>query len=191
VSTGVTACGLLDTRPPRNANAVGIAPGASREVFTPAHATFGDAVRDYFYVRPAATQPIPFPHHTHIEQGLTCTDYCHEAVTTGPRAGLPSVSTCMICHEAIATDKPLIQQITAARDAGHDLPWQRVYGWPATAHVRFNHAPHIRKNIECATCHGDVASMTVAEPVVKHTMGFCVDCHRANNASNDCLTCHF
>lgn len=190
-STGIAACGLLDTRPPRPDTVVGLAPGASRDVFTPAHSSFGEAVRDYFYIRSEATQPIPFPHHTHIEQGLTCTDYCHEAATMGPRAGLPSVSTCMICHEAIATDRPLIQQITASRDQGLDLPWERVYGWPDSAHVRFNHAPHLRANVECATCHGDVATMTVAERVVAHTMGFCVDCHRENNASNDCLTCHY
>lgn len=191
VSTGVTACGLLDQRPPRPDTVVGLAPGASRDVFTPARSSFGQATREFFDVRPTAEQPIPFPHLTHIEQGLTCTDYCHEAVTSGPQAGLPSVTTCMICHEAIATDRPLIQQITQSRDAGLDLPWQRVYGWTPAAHVRFNHAPHIRASVECSTCHGDVASMTVAERVVDHSMGFCVDCHRENNASNDCLTCHF
>jgi hypothetical protein len=191
VSTGVAACGLLDTRAPRPETLVGMAPGASRDVFTPAHSSFGAAARDYFYIRSPATQPIEFPHKTHIEQGLTCTDYCHEAALTGPRAGLPSVSTCMICHESIATDRPRIQAITKMRDEGRDLAWQRVYGWPESAHVRFNHAPHLRANVECATCHGDVASMTVAEPAVKHTMGFCVDCHRENKAPNDCLTCHF
>lgn len=168
-----------------------MAPGASDDVFTPARSSLGQATREFFDVRPTAEQPIPFPHHTHIEQGLTCTDYCHEAVTTGPMAGLPGVTTCMICHENIATDRPLIQRITASRDAGIDLPWQRVYGWAQGAHVRFNHAPHIRASVECATCHGDVASMMTAERVVDHSMGFCVDCHREQSASNDCLTCHF
>jgi hypothetical protein len=190
-TTGLAACGVLDTRPPRSQTAVGIAPGASRDVFTPERSSFAQAARDYFYIRPTAEQPIPFPHHTHIEKGLTCTDYCHEAVTTGPRAGLPSVTTCMICHESIATDRPLIKQITAMRDKGIDLSWQRVYGWPASAHVRFNHAPHIRAKVDCATCHGDVASMTVAQRVVDHTMGFCVNCHREHKAPNDCLTCHY
>jgi hypothetical protein len=31
----------------------------------------------------------------------------------------------------------------------------------------------------------------VAERVVDLNMGFCVSCHKAKNASNDCLTCHF
>ena len=54
-----------------------------------------------------------------------------------------------------------------------------------------NHAPHIRAGVECSTCHGDVASMTVAERVVDHTMGFCIDCHKSKQASIDCLACHY
>jgi hypothetical protein len=45
--------------------------------------------------------------------------------------------------------------------------------------------------VDCATCHGDIAHQTVAQRNVDHTMGFCVDCHKAKKASNDCLTCHF
>ncbi len=190
-STGAAACSLLDTRQPQAETVVGQAPQPSLGVFTPARRSFGEATREFFSIRPVPQQPIPFPHKTHIEKGLTCTDYCHESVTTAPVPGLPSVETCMICHEAIATDSPLIKQITALRDKGQDIPWQRVYGWPATAHVRFNHPPHLQAGIDCATCHGDVKDMTVAQRVVDHTMGFCVDCHRKTNAPNDCMTCHY
>jgi hypothetical protein len=31
----------------------------------------------------------------------------------------------------------------------------------------------------------------VAERKVDHTMGFCVQCHKQNNAPIDCVTCHF
>lgn len=160
-------------------------------VFTPAQPSVSHAVRDFFGIRPTAEQPIPFPHNVHVEKGLMCTDYCHESVTKGPKAGIPSVNTCMICHVAIATDRPLIQTITAYHQRGEDLPWQRVYGYTAQAHVRFNHAPHIRAEVECATCHGNVAQQTVAERSVDLSMGFCVNCHKERNASNDCLTCHY
>jgi hypothetical protein len=160
-------------------------------VYTPAHRTFADAARDFASIRPEPRQPIPFPHKTHIAKGLTCTDYCHESVTKGPIAGLPSVKTCMICHDAIAADRPLIQQISASQKNGVDLAWQRVYGYPHSAHVRFNHAPHMRANVECATCHGNVAQQTVAERNVDLNMGFCVNCHKQKNAPNDCLTCHY
>jgi len=109
----------------------------------------------------------------------------------GPVAGLPSVRTCMICHNTIATDRPRIQQITAMREQGIDLAWQRVYGYPAPAHVKFNHAPHIRAQVECATCHGNIAEQTVAERNVDLSMGFCVTCHNENKASVECLTCHY
>ena len=101
------------------------------------------------------------------------------------------MNTCLICHAAIATDKPRIQQITAMSEKGIDLNWQRVYGYGHSAHVRFNHAPHIRANVECATCHGDIAHQTVAQRNVDLNMGYCVNCHREKKAPNDCLTCHY
>jgi hypothetical protein len=162
----------------------------SSAVFSPAHRTTADAARDFFAIRPAAVQPIPFPHKTHIAKKAVCAD-CHESADKGPIAGIPSVKTCMICHSQIATDRPLIKQVTGYADKGVEIPWQRVYGFTREAHVRFNHAPHIRASVDCKTCHGDLAAMTVAERAVDHNMGFCVNCHKQKNASNDCLTCHF
>ena len=162
----------------------------SSDVYTTARGSFGEAARDFFAMRPAPVQPIPFPHKTHIAKKAVCAD-CHESADKGPIAGIPSVKTCMICHSQIATDKPLIKQVTAYADKGVEIPWQRVYGFTHDAHVRFNHAPHVRAGVECATCHGDVANQTVAERVVDHNMGFCVNCHNAKQASNDCLTCHY
>jgi hypothetical protein len=159
-------------------------------VFTTAHRTTGEAAREFFAIRPAAVQPIPFPHKTHIDKKALCSD-CHENADKGPVAGIPSVKTCMICHSQIATDRPLIKQVTAYSDKGIEIPWQRVYGFTREAHVRFNHAPHIRASVDCSTCHGDVGKQTVAERSVDHNMGFCVNCHTAKHASNDCLTCHF
>jgi formamidopyrimidine-DNA glycosylase len=165
-------------------------PQTAAAVYTPARATFGEAARDYFNIRPTAQQPIPFPHKTHIAKKAVCTD-CHETVEKGPIAGIPSVKTCMICHDQIATDHPLIKQVASYSQKGIEIPWQRVYGFTHEAHVRFQHAPHIRANVDCAACHGDVANQTVAERVVDHNMGFCVNCHRQKGASNDCLTCHY
>ena len=97
----------------------------------------------------------------------------------------------MICHDAIAVDRPRIQQITAMRAKGIDLAWQRVYGYPAPSHVKFNHAPHIRAQVECTTCHGNIGEQTVAQRNVDLNMSFCVTCHTERKASIDCLTCHF
>src|SRR5436189_2101191 len=100
------------------------------KVFTTAHSSTGSAVRDFFLIRPAAEQPIPFPHKTHVEKAmLKCTETCHESVTKGPQAGIPSVKTCMICHDSIATDRANIIKITDYYKRGVDIPWQRVYGF--------------------------------------------------------------
>ena len=173
----VVACG---TQPPVPASSV----------YTPAHRNTADAARDFFGVRPTPVQPIPFPHKVHIAKKALCTD-CHESVEKSAIAGIPSVKTCMICHSQIATDRPLIKEVTSYSEKGVEIPWQRVYGFTREAHVRFNHAPHIRANVDCSTCHGDVGKQTVAERSVDHNMGFCVNCHTQKHASNDCLTCHF
>ena len=160
-------------------------------VFTPARASFGQALREFIGSRPTdVAQPFPFSHQIHLSKGALCTD-CHTAVEQGPRASIPGVSTCMICHSQIATDRPLIQQITAMQEKGLDLAWHRVNGYTNQQHVRFNHAPHIRANVECATCHGDIAHQTVAQRNVHLHMGFCVNCHREKQAPNECVTCHF
>jgi hypothetical protein len=186
------ACGWLDDRPlrPESAWYSANAQAASR-LFTPAHPTFASAFRDFIGARPVAVQPFEFPHRTHVEEGLTCTEVCHASATKGPRAGLPSVNDCLTCHDVIATDRPLIKQITALAEQRLDLDWQRVYGFPASAHVRFNHAPHLRAGVGCSTCHGDIGAQTVAQRNVNLHMGVCVECHRAKNASTECHACHF
>jgi len=159
-------------------------------VFTTAHRSAGDAIRAFFGMRSEPEQPVAFSHQLHLSKELVCTD-CHEAVERGPVAGLPSVNTCLICHSQIATDRPIIQAITAMQEKGLELDWQRVYGYTREAHVRFEHAPHIRSGVECSTCHGDLSQQTVARRVVEMDMAFCVNCHKTKQASNDCLTCHY
>ncbi len=168
------------------------APGAqSSAVFTPAHRTLRDAVADFFGWRPTPVQPVAFTHRVHIANKISCTDYCHAGATKGPEAGIPSVKVCMICHGMIATDRPEIKKVAAYMDRGEEIPWQRVYGFSPSAHVKFNHAPHIRAGVDCATCHGNLAQQTVAVRSVNLTMGYCLDCHKARQASTECVTCHF
>lgn len=164
----------------------------SSPTFTTAHADFGEAARHFLSIKPKPQQPIDFPHKIHTADiGAFCTD-CHQGVEKGARAGIPSINVCMYCHEDVGDPKdPRIQTLRDYAKRNEDMPWQRVYGFTPEAHVRFNHAPHIRAKVECAKCHGDLTQMTVAERVVDHTMGFCIDCHKQKGASNDCLTCHY
>ena len=165
----------------------------SSPTFTTAHGSYTDAAKHFLGIRPKPQQPIDFPHkiHTVNDIGIECTE-CHSGATRGPRAGIPSVNFCMTCHEDVgnAADSR-IQLLRDHAKRGEDLAWQRVYGFLEESHVRFNHAPHIRAGVDCSQCHGDLTQMTVAERVVDHTMGFCINCHQQKGASNDCLTCHY
>ena len=188
--TGGIGCRHYESQVPK-AQAVPLLPGQTAEVFTTARPSFAVALNDFLVRRPDPVQPVEFPHNIHVGKKIGCTEYCHEGVTEQSVAGLPSVRTCMLCHNAIATDRPRIKFITALREKGQDLAWQRVFDYPAPSHVKFKHAPHIRAEVECATCHGNIAGGTVAQRNVDMTMGFCVNCHNQKKASVDCLTCHF
>jgi len=160
-------------------------------VFTTAHPTMLMAVRDFLDMHPEhPVQPIAFTHTVHLANGLTC-EFCHAGVDQGPDARIPGVTVCMTCHQAIATDRPEIKRIAAYVARGEEIPWVRVYAYSESAHVKFNHAPHIRVHIECAACHGDMTKQTTAERKVNLNMGYCVDCHRQKQVSIDCATCHY
>lgn len=159
-------------------------------VFTTAHSTATQAIEEFFNDRPEPTQPIAFTHKVHLANGLQCVN-CHAGVDQGPDARIPSVNFCMTCHRVIATTNPEIQKLAGYLARGEDVPWQRVYGFEPSAHVKFNHAPHIRGGVPCAECHGDMTKQTVAVRAVNLNMGFCVQCHRQHTVSVDCVTCHF
>jgi hypothetical protein len=175
---------------PLPAQSTAPAPVEDTGVFTTAHSSASAAVREFFGIRSTPAQPIQFTHQVHLANGLQCV-FCHTGVDTGPDANIPGTSFCMTCHIAIATDKPEIKKIADFQAKGQDIPWVRVYGFEPEAHVKFNHAPHIRAGVDCATCHGDMTKQTTAQRAVNHTMGFCISCHTTKNVSIDCVTCHF
>lgn len=158
-------------------------------------------------------QPIAFSHKIHAgDRGISCF-YCHTGVQRGDIAGVPSVQDCMQCHQVVAPNRPEVQKLTAYWEKKKSIEWFKVYKVPK--HVHFSHRVHLAflsKNNPnalhdpgkyiCIKCHGDVARMpVVAAPAsaVKlltgnmnpnTSMGFCVDCHRANNGPMDCTACH-
>ena len=144
------------------------------------------------------TQPISFPHTTHVtEAGIDC-QFCHRTVTTDEAATIPAVAQCLFCHDFGRIDGTRSSSDSAAAEiaklydeSGNPQPvnWIRVHRLPD--HVQFVHAPHIQNGVSCTTCHGDVASMEVVEQVRNLKMRDCVDCHRDNNAPTDCTTCHY
>jgi hypothetical protein len=163
----------------------------SSGIFSPAHRSVRDAISDFMgehSTQPA--QPIAFPHKTHLARGLQC-QVCHTGVDQGPDAAIPSVKFCMSCHLVIAKDRPEIKKIAAYQARGEDIPWVRVYDYSPSAHVKFNHAPHIRAGVACSNCHGDMMQQTTAVRAVNLNMGYCLACHTQRKASVDCTTCHY
>jgi hypothetical protein len=159
--------------------------------FSPSHPTVTSAFRDFLDMHSEhPVQPIAYTHTVHLANGLQCTT-CHIGVDQGPDAQIPNVKFCMACHMAIATEKPEIKKIAAYQARVEEIPWVRVYNYSNSAHVRFNHAPHVRAGVDCATCHGDMTKQTTAERKVNLNMGYCVECHKQKQVSVDCATCHF
>ena len=164
---------------------------SAQDVFSPAHRGVRAAISDFLDQHPSQpAQPIAFPHKVHIARGLKC-EVCHAGVDQGPEAAIPSVKFCMSCHLVIAKDRPEIKKMAAFQSRGEDIPWVRVYNYSASAHVRFNHAPHIRSGVACSSCHGDMSQQTTAVRAVDLNMGYCLACHTQRKASLDCTTCHF
>ena len=161
----------------------------------------------------ASAQPIEFPHNTHVQTYKIDCQYCHADARRSEYAGLPSVERCMGCHKIAGADKPEIKKLAEYYGKQQPIPWTRVFKVPEFTY--FPHKAHIRASVACQTCHGPVETMTTvaaatgpnltndmlnligfkpsAPPL---TMGWCVECHRQQNATRhtqaplDCVTCH-
>ncbi|EMJ90485.1 cytochrome c3 family protein [Leptospira alstonii serovar Pingchang str. 80-412] len=94
----------------------------------------------------------------------------------------------MNCHSLVATSKPLIKKLAKSYNDNKPIEWIKVHDMPD--HVQFNHSRHISRGVDCSQCHGNVAEMVKVKQVASLNMGYCVDCHRENNAPTDCSTCH-
>ena len=165
------------------------------------------------HVEGAPRQPILFSHVVHAGSfGIAC-QHCHADARRSDFAGIPSVERCLGCHKIIgAQDNPEIRKIHEYAQRREAIPWVRVFKVPEFTY--FPHKPHVRAGVACQQCHGPVERMRVVgaetgprllndlmhlvglrPPPPLLSMGWCVDCHRAENAKGfkaplDCVTCH-
>lgn len=140
--------------------------------------------------RKAPEQPIAFSHEIHVGKlNLECL-FCHETADKSYYAGVPTVEKCMNCHVAVKTDSPEVQKIHTYWNDKEPIPWNRVHRMRIRNHVYFSHERHVKKDVDCKECHGDLAAMPEVRAVRSLKMGFCVACHKANEAPTDCLICH-
>ena len=134
-------------------------------------------------------QPFHFNHAIHAGQYQIPCQMCHTYADHSPIAGIPTASKCMGCHKFVDKKKPGVVALEQAFHEGAQIEWNRVYRLPD--HVFFNHERHVRKGVQCQTCHGEVEKMEVVHQVTPLTMGWCIQCHKANGAPADnCIVCH-
>lgn len=162
----------------------------------------------------APRQPIFFSHLIHAGSFQIACQYCHSEARRSEYAGLPSLERCMGCHKIVgAQDNPEIAKLHDYWRRREPIPWVRVFKVPEFTH--FPHKAHVRAGLLCQTCHGPIERMRVVgadtgprlandlanllgfrPPAPPLSMGWCVDCHREQNASRgtkaplDCVTCH-
>jgi hypothetical protein len=154
---------------------------------------------------PGPLQPIAFSHKHHAGlYEIECL-YCHSGTDRSPAAGVPSVELCMGCHSQFPpTYDSEFEGIEVLKEHWKEqrpIEWEQVYRLPE--HVQFRHNRHIQAGFDCQTCHGPVEEMDkfymTSEthwwpwllPTSKPEMGWCIDCHRQNGATQDCYTCHY
>ncbi len=121
-------------------------------------------------------QPVPYSHKLHAgDLGINCL-YCHATVDRAPVAVVPPTQICMNCHRVIKRDSPLLAAIRDSSSTSRPMRWVRVHNLPGFAY--FDHRPHIRAGVGCASCHGRIDKMEVVAQAQPLSMSWCLDCHR-------------
>lgn len=127
------------------------------------------------------TQPVPFSHKIHAGQlGLDCR-FCHSFGEISSHSNVPANQVCFNCHGTgkgnIRSASPKLAKVMEAEATGQPVPWVKVHKLPDYAY--FNHSAHVNRGVSCVNCHGKVNEMEVVRQAESHSMGWCLDCHRA------------
>ena len=153
---------------------------------------------------PGPLQPIPFSHKHHAGLYQIDCQYCHSGTDRSRAAGVPAVEVCMGCHAQFPASYDELEGIRTLKDhwaKKQTIEWVQIHRLPE--YVKFQHRAHVRAGFACQECHGKVETydkLPLVEdtvwwpwllPAHKLEMGWCIDCHRRNNATQDCAACHY
>ena len=156
---------------------------------------------------PAQKLTIRFNHKKHVrELGLSCTT-CHDKAKLSRSSSdslLPPATRCDACHgsdhrnlSAVRSDATeLIGQcgfchIGYRPEHGNTVE-RLVIPKP---NLKFDHAAHLNRNIQCQSCHGNVENVELATRDQLPRMRGCFGCHQLpvparGEARAECSTCH-
>jgi hypothetical protein len=123
-------------------------------------------------------QPIAFSHKVHAGENRIPCLYCHFGARKGRHAGIPPDSVCMNCHSIVTTQTSEIEKLKEAVLQHRPIVWVKVHNLPDF--VYFNHSQHVLSGVTCQSCHGPIESMERVTQALPLTMGWCLECHRAN-----------
>jgi hypothetical protein len=134
-------------------------------------------------------QPIAYSHKLHAgELEIECL-YCHSQADKGPHATVPSVSTCMKCHEQVQTKDddgnltPETAKLLEHWERKTPIVWNKVSDLADFAY--FDHSRHVNVGVECEECHGPVDTMEHMRREFGLKMSWCLECHRRQPQEGD------
>lgn len=156
----------------------------------------------------APEQPIAFSHKLHAGDFSVRCLYCHFAARKSRHAGIPPASVCMNCHAILNRQTREIEKLKELVQQDRPIQWIKVHNLPDF--VYFNHSQHVLGGVKCQQCHGQVETMVRVRQEAPLTMGWCIECHRAEGverhnarlsvaksgdpksvAGLDCGNCHY
>jgi hypothetical protein len=148
-------------------------------------------------VYPAQRIPLTFSHRLHLDAGAECLT-CHDPARKSVQSSdlfLPKHPECEACHDIDKAKAGQKVDPPAACNTCHP-------GFDPTAHKEparvefaapnliFPHKVHVDRKVDCTTCHGKMADITLATRMQLPKMETCLQCHDGRAASSKCSTCH-
>lgn len=144
---------------------------------------------------------IKLSHRAHIEKRqMECVD-CHEGAEDSDDPGMPDEKLCLTCHTKLdkalkGKDAPFSKKCLYCHNPKEEqlAKGQKVVLGPGRAKdLTHAHAKHFDKEVECSSCHGNIAkdgNALLPRDDYMPTTKMCLDCHAKKNVSADCSTCH-
>ncbi len=185
--------------------ATAVSPGTAQEAQQPEVTPYEAPVDVDTAGLPGPTQPIFYRHDIHAGQYEIDCQYCHINVEISIKPGLPSIASCMNCHQIVGTGNPEVQKLREAFAEGRPIEWVEVH--KLSQFVHFPHQRHVNSTVmeelDCETCHGQINRMPQVYQFASLKMGWCLDCHKEQQqkqleagvtgrpVSIDCSVCHY
>lgn len=167
-------------------------PGPPRTPATPALATTPSSL-----IFPAERITIRMNHSHPAHRALPCVQ-CHAAASRSRNAAdslIPTEASCAPCHAANTARANASAERCATCHVGAVQVGAQVQVATSefvAARLRFSHATHVTRGMQCTDCHSAIPNATLGSREHMPTMQSCMRCHggASPSAPSECRTCH-